>query len=46
MATITNIAGSDLITDSRTNINDNFANLNTDKIETSVLDTDTTLAAN
>jgi len=46
MATITTIAGSDLITDSRTNINDNFANLNTDKIETSVLDTDTTLAAN
>lgn len=29
-----------------TKINTNFSNLNTDKVETSVLDTDTTLAAN
>lgn len=46
MSTITTIAASDLITNSRTDINNNFANLNTDKIETSYLDTDTTLAAN
>ncbi len=46
MATITTINATDLITNSRTDINTNFANLNTDKIETSVLDTDTTLAAN
>ena len=46
MSTITTINGSDAITDSRTVINTNFSNLNTDKIETSYLDTDTTLAAN
>jgi hypothetical protein len=46
MATITTINASDLITDSRAVINTNFSNLNSDKIETSVLDTDTTLAAN
>lgn len=46
MSSITVIQSTDLITNSRANINDNFANLNTDKIETSVLDTDTTLAAN
>ena len=46
MATITTILGTDKITDSRTVINTNFSNLNTDKIETSYLDTDTTLAAN
>jgi len=46
MATITTIAGTDLITNSRTVLNTNFSNLNTDKIETSVIDTDTTLAAN
>lgn len=46
MATITTIQAADLITDSRAVINTNFANLNSDKIETSVLDTDTTLAAN
>jgi hypothetical protein len=46
MSTITTIQPTDLITDSRANLNDNFANLNADKIETSVLDTDTTLAAN
>ena len=44
MATITNIASGDLITDSRSDINNNFANLNSDKIETSILSTDTTLA--
>lgn len=46
MASITTINASDLITNSRTVINTNLANLNTDKIETSVIDTDTTLAAN
>lgn len=46
MSTITTINGSDTITSSRTVINTNFSNLNTDKIETSTLDTDTTLAAN
>jgi len=46
MSTITTIAAGDTITSSRTVLNDNFSSLNTDKIETSVLDTDTTLAAN
>lgn len=46
MSTITTINSSDLITNSRTDINTNFSNLNTDKIETSVIDTDNTLAAN
>lgn len=46
MSTITVIQAADLITNSRANLNDNFAALNTDKLETSVLDTDTTLAAN
>lgn len=46
MSSITTIQSTDLITDSRADINTNFSNLNTDKIETSVLDTDTTLAAN
>ena len=46
MSTITTIAAGDLISNSRSDINTNFANLNTDKIETSVLDTDTALAAN
>lgn len=46
MSTITTIAAADQITASRTVINTNFSNLNTDKIETSVLDVDTTLAAN
>ena len=45
MATITTIQTTDLITNSRADINTNFANLNSDKIETSVLDTDNTLAA-
>jgi hypothetical protein len=46
MSTITTINASDQITNSRAVINTNFSNLNTDKIETSTLDTDTTLAAN
>jgi len=46
MATINTILGSDTITSSRTVINQNFTNLNTDKIETSVLDTDTALTNN
>lgn len=46
MSTITTINASDQITNSRTVINTNFSNLNTDKMETSVLDTDTALAAN
>ena len=46
MATITTINASDQITNSRTVINTNFTNLNSDKIETSYLDTDTALAAN
>lgn len=46
MSSIITIASGDLISTSRTDINTNFSNLNTDKIETSVLDTDTTLAAN
>jgi len=46
MTTITTIAGSDGISPSRTVINTNFSNLNSDKIETSVIDTDTALTAN
>lgn len=48
MSTITALVGGDGITtaNSMTKINTNFTNLNTDKMETSVLDTDTTLAAN
>jgi hypothetical protein len=48
MSTITSLAGGDAITtaDSMTKINTNFTNLNTDKIETSVIDTDTALTAN
>jgi len=46
MATITTIQGTDVIATSRADINTNFANLNSDKIETSVLDTDTALTAN
>jgi len=45
MATITTILSTNQPSASRTVINDNFTNLNTDKIETSVLDTDVTLAA-
>jgi hypothetical protein len=48
MATITPLVGSDGITtaNSMTKINENLANLNADKMETSVLDTDTALTAN
>lgn len=46
MSSITSLGASDNGSVSRTTINTNFTNLNTDKIETSVLDTDTTLAAN
>lgn len=46
MSTLTTIQSTDLITNSRAVINDNFTALNTDKIETSYIDTDTTLAAN
>lgn len=46
MSTIVTIAAGDSITNSRADLNTNFANLNSDKIETSYLDTDTTLAAN
>jgi len=45
MSTLVTIQGTDLPTNSRANINDNFSALNADKMETSVLDTDTTLAA-
>ncbi len=45
MATIVTIQPTDLITNSRADLNTNFANLNSDKVETSVIDTDTTLAA-
>lgn len=45
MSTLTTIQSTDLITASRANINDNFSALNSEKLETSVLDTDTTLAA-
>ena len=46
MSTLVTINGSDLPTNNRADINGNFSALNTDKMETSVLDTDTTLAAN
>lgn len=48
MTSITTLQGTDGITtaNAMTKINTNFANLNSDKIETSYLDTDTTLAAN
>lgn len=46
MSTITTILSTDAPKDSRAVINTNFSNLNADKIETSVLDTDGTLAAN
>lgn len=48
MTTITSLTGTDGVTaaNSMTKINANFTNLNSDKIETSVLDTDTALTAN
>jgi len=45
MSTITTLTAADNGAVSRTVINDNVTNLNTDKIETSVLDTDVNLAA-
>jgi hypothetical protein len=48
MSSITTLTGSDGITtaNTMTKVNTNFANLNSDKIETSTLDTDTSLTAN
>ena len=46
MATIITLQSTDLITNSRADINTSLANLNSDKMETSVLDTDTALTAN
>lgn len=46
MATIITIDAGDTISSSRADINTSLQNLNTDKIETSVIDTDTTMAAN
>lgn len=46
MSTIVTINSTDLISNSRADINTNFSNLNTDKFETSNIDTDTSLAAN
>ncbi len=46
MSTLQTINGSDLPTNSRADINGNFATLNSGKLETSVLDTDTALTAN
>lgn len=46
MSTITTIQSTDVITNSRSVINTNFTNLNTDKVETSAIDTDTALSAN
>lgn len=43
MANLTNIAGTDQISNSRSVINNNFSELNTKKIETSVISTDNTL---
>jgi hypothetical protein len=47
MATITTLVGSDGITtaNSMTKINANFSNLNSDKVETSVISTDSTFAS-
>lgn len=46
MSTIVTIQSTDLITDSRADINNNFSLLNSEKLETSVLSTDTTLSEN
>ena len=48
MSSITTLTGSDGVTtaNTMTKVNTNFANLNSDKIETSTLDTDTSLTAN
>lgn len=44
--TIVTIASSDLISNSRTDINSNFASILANKVETDAIDVDTTLAAN
>lgn len=46
MATIVTLQSTDQITNSRADINTSLQNLNSDKIETSAIDTDTALAAN
>lgn len=46
MSTLVTINATDTLANSRSNLNGNFTALNTDKIETSVIDTDGTLAAN
>lgn len=46
MSTLTTINSGDLITNSRTDINNNFSALNNEKIETSYLSTDNTLSEN
>ena len=46
MSTLLTIQNTDLPTNSRAVINDNFSLLNSEKLETSVLSTDTTLAEN
>ena len=46
MANIVTLNSGDLISNSRADINTSLANLNSDKIETSVIDTDTALTAN
>lgn len=46
MTSITTIQATDVIATSRTDINTNFSNLNNGKIESSYLDTDTSLTAN
>jgi len=46
MSTLVTIQSSDQITNSRADINSNFSALNTDKIETSYLDTDSSLSNN
>lgn len=46
MTTIVTINAGDQITNSRSDLNTNFTNLNANKIETSAIDTDTALTAN
>lgn len=46
MSTLATIQSTDLITNSRADINNNFSLLNSEKLETSVLSTDTTLSEN
>lgn len=46
MSTLVTIQSTDAISSSRTDINSNFSALNSDKVETSAIDTDTSLTAN